>query len=142
MRGLAVTVVVALFLGALAPTSAGAGNETAEKQATAAAQSWLALVDAGKFDESWDAAASMFRAALTKADWVRTAGAVRTPLGAVTSRKLKSKRFTTTLPGAPDGQYVVIQFDTSFEHKASAIETITPMLDKDGSWRVSGYFIK
>ncbi len=142
MRRIAVMVVVALLLGALAPTSAIAGNEVAEKQATAAAESWLALVDAGKFGESWDAAAAVFRAAVSKADWVRTAGAFRTPLGAVASRKLRSKQFTTTLPGAPDGQYVVIQFETSFEHKASAIETVTPMLDKDGAWRVSGYFVR
>ena len=45
-------------------------------------------------------------------------------------------------PGAPDGEYVVIQYEASFENKASAVETITPMLDKDGQWRVSGYFMK
>jgi len=37
---------------------------------------------------------------------------------------------------------VVIQFDSSFEHKQTAVETVTPMLDTDGKWRVSGYFIK
>jgi phosphoglycolate phosphatase len=31
---------------------------------------------------------------------------------------------------------------TVFENKKSAIETITPTLDNDGEWRVSGYFIK
>ena len=58
------------------------------------------------------------------------------------SRNLKSAAFTKTLPGAPDGEYVVIQYDSSFEHKQSAAETITPMLDKDGEWKVSGYYIK
>ncbi len=48
----------------------------------------------------------------------------------------------TSLPGAPDGEYVVISYETSFTNKKSAIETVTPMLDKDGKWRVSGYFIK
>ncbi len=48
----------------------------------------------------------------------------------------------TSLPGAPDGEYVVIQIQTSFENKKSAVETITPMLDKDGRWRVSGYQIR
>jgi hypothetical protein len=43
---------------------------------------------------------------------------------------------------APDGEYVVIQFEASFENKKSAIETVTPMLDKDGNWRVSGYYVK
>lgn len=67
---------------------------------------------------------------------------VRDPLGKVLSRKFKSATYTKTLPGFPDGEYVVLQFETSFEHKASAIETLTPMLDKDGKWRVSGYYIK
>ncbi len=48
----------------------------------------------------------------------------------------------TSLPGAPDGEYVVIQYNTEFENKKVAIETITPMLDDDGKWRVSGYYIK
>ena len=46
------------------------------------------------------------------------------------------------MPGAPDGEYVVIQFETSFENKKHAIETVTPMMDKDGTWRVSGYYIR
>jgi hypothetical protein len=60
----------------------------------------------------------------------------------VQSRKLKSATYSKTLPGAPDGEYVVIKYNTSFANKASAVETISPMLDKDGTWRVSGYFIK
>jgi predicted SnoaL-like aldol condensation-catalyzing enzyme len=64
------------------------------------------------------------------------------PLGKVISRKLKTTSYQTTLPGAPDGQYVVIQFETSFQNKKSASEIVTPMVDKDGKWRVSGYYIK
>ena len=68
--------------------------------------------------------------------------AVRSPLGGLVSRQIKKAAYVTSLPGAPDGEYVVIQFATTFENKRSAIETITPMLEKDGHWRVSGYFIK
>jgi hypothetical protein len=57
-------------------------------------------------------------------------------------RALKNANYTKTLPGAPDGEYVVLQYETSFEHKQSAAETVTPTLDKDGKWPVSGYFIK
>ena len=46
------------------------------------------------------------------------------------------------MPGAPDGRYVVVQYDTVFENKASAVETVTPMADPDGVWRVAGYFIR
>jgi ABC-type molybdate transport system substrate-binding protein len=113
-----------------------------EELAQKAAESWLALTDSGKYAESWDEASSRFKAAVTKDKWISMVAPVRDPLGKVLSRALKSATYTTTLPGAPDGQYVVIQYDTAFEHKKSAVETITSMLDKDGTWRVSGYFIK
>ena len=58
------------------------------------------------------------------------------------SRRLVSARFERSLPGVPDGEYVIVQFNSSFEHKADATETVTPMKDPDGQWRVSGYFIK
>lgn len=55
---------------------------------------------------------------------------VRAPLGAVKSRKLQSAK------------YVALKYDTSFENKESAVETITMTLDKDGKWRVVGYYIR
>jgi hypothetical protein len=36
----------------------------------------------------------------------------------------------------------VIQFETSFANKQRAVETVTPMLDTDGAWRVSGYYVR
>ncbi|MGD8439591.1 MAG: DUF4019 domain-containing protein, partial [Holophagae bacterium] len=83
-----------------------------------------------------------FRNAVSQEQWAKAAEAVRQPLGKLASRELKSAEFTTTLPGAPDGEYVVIQFTSTFENKTSAVETVTPMKDPNGSWRVSGYFIK
>jgi hypothetical protein len=125
----------------LVSTAAGKHDE-AEKQAIAAAESWLALTDEGKYGESWDAAAEYFKDAVTKADFVMSLNAARKPLGKLKSREVKSKEYRTSLPGAPDGQYVVIQFKTSLENKKAAIETVTPMFDKDKKWRVSGYYIK
>jgi len=61
---------------------------------------------------------------------------------AVTSRKLVSSESRRSLPGAPDGEYVVIQYDTQFAHKAHAVETLVPMRERDGSWKASGYFVK
>ncbi len=117
-------------------------GQQAEEYAIKASLNWLSLVDEGEYMQSWNEAASLFKAAVTREQWQRSLKAVRTPLGKVLSRKVKSKRYTTSLPGAPDGEYVVIQYETSFENKKYAIETITPMLDKDGAWRVSGYYIR
>ena len=133
------SVVLGLVLGIALRAFA---QQAPEQLAQQSAESWLALLDSGKYAESWQQAASLFKAHVTKDDWQKMLGATLGPLGKNTSRKLKSAKYATSLPGAPDGEYVVIQYESSFEHKQSAIETITPMLDKDGQWRVSGYFIK
>ena len=126
----------------LATGLAVAQNADKEKAAVTAAEKWLVAVDAGKSAESWQEAAAAFKNAVTKEQWEQSLQAARKPLGKLVSRKVMTKTYAKTLPGAPDGEYVVIQFETVFENKASAIETVTPMLDKDGTWRTSGYFIK
>jgi hypothetical protein len=100
------------------------------------------MVDEGKYSESWQNTSSYFKNAVDENQWEKSLNSVRKPLGEVLSRNAISKNYTKTLPGAPDGEYVVIQYETSFINKASAIETVTPSLEKDGIWRVSGYYIK
>lgn len=131
-----------LFTLLLCGTAIAQSQQKPEQFGQQSAESWLALVDSGKYAESWDEASQLFKSAVTKDQWFDALGKARTPQGKVLSRKLKSATYTKTLPNAPDGEYVAIQYDTNFEHKSGATETIVPMLDKDGKWRVSGYFIK
>ena len=84
----------------------------------------------------------MFKTAMSIQAWEKTAQSVRAPLGALRKRVEKSATATSILPGVPDGKYVVIQYDTAFENRAAAVETLTLAQDRDGSWRVAGYFIK
>jgi hypothetical protein len=137
-RGLIAACLIGsyLFVGSASPT------DKPEDSAQAAAESWLKLVDSGDYAASWDQAAKVFKGAVKQADWSQMAAGVRTPLGKLVSRTLKSRQYAEKMPRAPDGKYVVIQYDSVFEHKASAVETVTPMADPDGTWRVSGYFIR
>jgi hypothetical protein len=109
--------------------------------AVSAAKEWLALVDGKEYKESWQQAAPFFKDQVKEDQWVGMIAAVRKPFGKVESRELVTAEHKTSLPGAPDGEYVVIQFKTSFSGKRDSVETITPM-KADGVWRVSGYFIK
>jgi hypothetical protein len=133
-------VVAAAALSLALPMSGD--DSVAVAKAQAAAKSWLVLTDGAKYGPSWDDASSLFKAAVQRADWERSIKGVRSPLGALKNRKVKSATFARTLPGAPDGEYVVLVFESEFENKAAAVETVTPMLDKDGTWRVSGYYIR
>jgi hypothetical protein len=121
------------------------GSADAQDSATAAqtaVESWLGLVDGQRYDESWQAAAAFFRNSVTQRAWQEAAQAARSPLGSLKSRAVKSTTSTKTLPGAPDGDYVVLQYNTTFERKASALETVTVVREPDGGWRVVGYFVR
>lgn len=135
------SAIAYLLVFKTASKAALALRRSAEKSAASAAGEWVLLLDKGKYNESWNNAAAYLKAKITEKQWGRVLQAARMQLGKNLSRKLVSSSYHTSLPGAPDGKYVVIRFKASFEKK-SVIETIVPMLDKDGKWRVSGYYIK
>jgi len=135
-------VLYAALLAILIALPAHADDSEAVERAKGPTVSWLSLTDTKQYAASWESAATLFQAAISRHDWVQSLSAVRSPIGAKRSREVASATFSTTLPGAPDGEYVVFQFKSSFVNKASALETVTAMKQPDGEWRVAGYFIK
>jgi hypothetical protein len=123
-----------------------AGVRADEKADEAAAQTvalgWLHEIDAGQYAQAWRQAAAPVKAAATADQFSSAMDVARRPLGAVTSRKFVSATYATSLPGAPPGKYVVVVYATDFAGRRAAKEVITPMLEKDGRWRVSGYYIR
>jgi hypothetical protein len=113
----------------------------AEGAAITAAQIWLALIDAGQYSEGWKEAGTVFQSAVAEPDSVAALGNDRRVLGNVLARRLKSAKLTQELPGAPDGPYVVMEFETAFANRKSAVETVTFRLEKDRRWKAAGYFI-
>ncbi len=106
-----------------------------------AAKAWLALVDSGNAGAAWDEASDLFKAAVTKEQWQTDVAQARASLGAVKSRAIKSAIYETSLPGVPDGEYVVIIFDSEFATQPDAMETVTPAYE-DGGWKISGYYLQ
>jgi DNA-binding CsgD family transcriptional regulator len=106
------------------------------------ARQWLALVDNQRWSESWSAAGAEFRSHVSSEDWASKIQPVRQAVGPVSSPRVLQKVLkATSLPGAPDGQYEVLQFATGFAKKPGAIETVTLAHEPSG-WKVDGYFIK
>jgi serine/threonine-protein kinase len=117
-------------------------EDTFAQGATAAAETWLGHVDAGDYAGSWREASAYMQEAITEQAWVASLTRVRTPLGQRLSRQLTQVQHTKSLPGAPDGDYVVMQFDTRFANKQAAVETVTFLQEKQGEWKAAGYYIK
>lgn len=110
-------------------------------QASKLGEAWLALIDNRKYAESWSEASTYFRSRVPREQWVNMVKGARSPLGDVKSRTLKNATAAKSLPGAPDGDYTVLRYETSYQNKASAVETLTLMIDS-GKWRSAGYYIR
>jgi len=130
-----------LLLGLILVSMSAYASEEKIRDADQAAGKWLALIDGRQYLDSWNQAASLFKQQVGADNWLQSISAARQPLGAMISRKLISATYATSLPGAPDGEYVVLQYQTTFKYKKSALETVTPMLDNK-RWRVSGYYVR
>jgi len=102
---------------------------------------WLMLVDKGDYGDSWFEAGVLFKTRITERDWMAKVAPVRGPLGALVSRTPASQQLARTLPGLPDGDYDIIRFNSVFEHKKQAVETVVLQQEPEG-WKVDGYFIK
>ena len=130
------------FLFALLMPMAALAQDTSQ-QAADNAKTWLALIDAGQYDQSWTDASTAFKGAVTQAQWVGMVKPVREPLGAVVSRNLDPPgvELTKSLPGAPAGDYAIVHFATKFAKGGDTKETVILTMD-GGAWKVAGSFIK
>ena len=132
-------VLLLTILGVLFFVGSPSAIEKGEEAGLAAATKWLGLVDKGDYTKSWERAAGIFRDMVTKLEWQMKLDTYRKPLGEVSERKVKSKQYTKTLPNAPEGDYVVIQYETVFKNKKTITEEVTCILERDGKWKVAGY---
>jgi hypothetical protein len=117
-----------------------AAQDTAPAQK--AATEWLVLIDAGRYADSWTTAAAAFKQAVTQEKWLEAVKAARDRIGPLKSRALKQATPAKNPPGGPAGDYVIFQYGSSFEGTDAATETVSTMLDPDGTWRVVGYFVR
>jgi hypothetical protein len=112
----------------------------AEDEAAASGQKWLALLDDQKYEDSWKQAGSMFRGEVSEEQWVASLKRFRDPLGSLLTRVSARVDFAKTLRGAPDGDYAIIHFTTSFKNKSDVTERLT-LVKEDGRWQVAAYAI-
>jgi len=120
-----------------------ADPHTAEEQAAERqALGFLGYLDHGRFADSYAYTGMLIRAQLDRDAFAKQIEEkVRAGVGALISRELIDASYTTTVPGAPDGQYVVLHYAVSFANRQEEVETMVLAFAK-GYWRVSGYYIK
>jgi hypothetical protein len=74
--------------------------------------------------------------------WLEQIAPQRRLMGKLVSRVVESKRYATSFPGRPDGEYVMVQYKTAFEKKKDAGEIVVVSFQEDGTWRVVAYMLR
>ena len=105
------------------------------------AREWVALVDSKNWRASWQKSSPYFRSQIDADGWISTIQPLREPMGVVQSRVLSRVTKAQSLPGVPDGNYEILEFDTEFANRPNTVETVVMALD-DGEWGVVGYFMR
>lgn len=145
VRRFGAVLILVLLVTGIVVRPVRADDADPKQEAEAAMQAWLAEMDQGEYDQSWTDAAPSFQKAISSEKWVNTANAVRTQLGKCLSRKLGSVLEQTEVPspaGKVKGDFMVAQFDASFENLKYAVETVCFEKTPDGDWKAAGYYIK
>jgi hypothetical protein len=119
-------------------TKAATEKRIREKEARAAAEEWLNLIDKADYAAAYAAEPARLRAATTEEQFVRSMQGRRQPFGRVLSRNFIGAAYTRKLTSAPDGNYESILFKTSFENKKLAAERVILSRESNG-WKVVDY---
>jgi DNA-binding CsgD family transcriptional regulator len=140
-------ILAALFLpvsplsvsGAPAVTKTAVGTEPeagARSEAAAAARAadaFLALIDEGRWAESYAVTGVAFRRLNSLAVWTDVSERVRPPLGAVLTRDLAGNEY---VPAPPEG-YRLVKFRSTYANGTQQTESIS-LAWEDGAWKVTG----
>jgi len=106
----------------------------------------IQLVDRGSVGELWDGAAAGARKKVTRADFIQQVTQARRPLGAPLQRTWVAINRQAVANEDADmaGQYVSVDYETRFANQPerSTRELVSFHLDRDGTWRFSGYVLR
>src|SRR5882724_10969962 len=121
-RLLALAGICSLFLAA-APKSL-ASSEDNTGNALEAAKAWMAKIDAGDYEASYQAGSSVLHDTVTQDKWLLVMKALRTTWGDVVSRRVTSHIYKPDGYEKQSGEFMIISYDTSFKNLPVAQETV------------------
>jgi hypothetical protein len=115
-----------------------AANAPSDEEARRTAVEWVALLDSGAYLKAYRQQPPRILSYGHSDQWLSWMRSRRGPLGRSRSRAFFKVTHSHTLTGAPDGNYELVAFKTSFQRKAQCVELVV-LTSETGRWQVSGY---
>lgn len=105
------------------------------EQARQVAETWVELVDRGRYSASYDAAGDKLQGEVSKKRWFRLLHGARNPLGTVNRRQIQR----VEMEGSPDDPRLFFHYHTNFDRLSDIHEIIEVERDRENVWRVASY---
>ena len=99
-------------------------------------QKWLALIDDGDFQGSWNSLSQLARSFLRWEDYRRVTANFRSEHGGVCERVLKRVWYTSDWPHSPEGDYVGVEYESRMRFDEDRVIEFTVLACEDGEWKV------
>ena len=128
-------------VGAPAQPAPAQAADVLPVEATEVAENWLKLLDGKQWAESHQAMSATVNTISSDADWEATVAPVRNTLGELASRTVGEAKRDVILPGMPEGDYGIQQFNARYANHPEAVETVVMSREAEG-WKVIGYFVR
>ncbi|MEO8677106.1 MAG: DUF4019 domain-containing protein [Casimicrobiaceae bacterium] len=112
-----------------------------DKESIEAAKKWLALLDTDKAGLAWDNASKQLKSVVKKDQFVAQMRSARKALGKLQSREAVKFGRANELPGAPAGDYSIIEFEAKYKN-GKLTEQLVWSIEEGDIWRVAGYFYR
>ncbi|MCC7327394.1 MAG: DUF4019 domain-containing protein [Burkholderiales bacterium] len=145
----ALLVIAAALLPAFAAGASAQAMSPDQRTALDAAERWLVAVDAGRYADAWAMASAPFKSAVGRDQWRDGIRDIRKDYGGIVTRKGEKMAYVGEKPapdypttGPKEGMQIGIHFDSRFAGDRRATEEVTMVFEKDGLWRVAGYYIR
>lgn len=111
------------------------------EQAVPVAAEFLQMIDSGQYAESWRSSASLMQEKITEKDWAEKLAKARERTGDVINRERESATYSTKAQDSPEGEYIMLIYDSKFDKAGELSEYVTVMRDGE-LWKVAGYFLE
>ncbi|ORJ53247.1 hypothetical protein B5V00_16440 [Geothermobacter hydrogeniphilus] len=140
--GIHVTLLLAALAIIILPRLHQKPDPAKLAEANRSATRFLQLVDNQNYEQSWQAAAKLLQEKVPSEEWIKKLTSLRQWTGPVVERKQVEARYTTEAKDSPDGEYIMLNYESKYRNQPDTKEQIIVMLDDDHLWRVAGYFVK
>ena len=144
IRGGLLLLIIGWFGGVVVAQETDTATVSIAEQQVAqdSADAWMALIDSMDYVASWEHASAAFQQQVTQTQWEQALQSALAPLGPLLSRAPQGREYTTTLPNAPEGEYIVITYGSSYTQLENAVETVVMTRNPAGEWKPAGYYVR